>query len=71
MRATSSQVSVAAPTDPIAVTLPEAARLLGCTTRAVRELIWAGKIPVAKLGKRHVVRPEDLRAFVSREVVRL
>jgi excisionase family DNA binding protein len=56
------------PLEPIAVTLPVAASLLGCTVRALRELIWAGKIRYAKLGKRYVVDPVELRAFRQKQL---
>jgi excisionase family DNA binding protein len=55
-------------TEPIAVTLPVAASMLGCTVRAVRELIWAGKIKYAKLGKRFVVCPNELREYIQRQM---
>lgn len=55
---------------PITVTLPVAAAMLGCTVRALRELIWAGKIKHAKIGKRFVVDPAELREFMQRQLVR-
>jgi excisionase family DNA binding protein len=56
--------------DPIAVTLPVGAAMLGCTTRALRTLIWAGKIRYVKLGKRFVIQVAELRAFMEKESVR-
>jgi excisionase family DNA binding protein len=50
----------------LCVTLPQAATMLNCTVRAVRELLWAKKLPHAKIGKRFVVSIEELRAFVRR-----
>lgn len=54
----------------ITVTLPVGAAMLGCTVRALRELIWAGKIKHAKIGKRFVVDPAELREFMQRQLVR-
>jgi excisionase family DNA binding protein len=55
---------------PVTVTLPTGAAMLGCTVRALRELIWAGKIKHAKIGKRFVVDPAELREFMQRQMVR-
>ena len=59
---------VEVPTEPITVTLPVAASMLGCTVRAVRELIWARKLKFTKLGKRHVVSVAELRQFLDRQL---
>jgi excisionase family DNA binding protein len=55
----------------ISVTLTVGAAMLGCTVRALRELIWAGKIRHVRLGKRFVVSPLELRQFIEKELVRL
>jgi hypothetical protein len=41
------EVPAATPTqfEPITVPFPVAASMLGCTIRAVRELVWAKKLP--------------------------
>ena len=52
--------------EPVCVTIPEAARLLSCTVRAVRELLWARKIPYLRVGKRFVIPVEEIRAYVRR-----
>jgi len=54
--------------EPIAVPLPVAASMLGCSVRAVRSLIWSGKLKYAKLGKRFVVSVAELRLFLDREL---
>ncbi len=41
--------------DPRLLTLPEAARYLGCTVWAVRELIWKGELRYTRFGKRFQV----------------
>ena len=58
-------------TESIAVPIPIAASMLGCTVRAVRALIWAGHLPHLKLGKRFVIRVADLHSYVERAAVRL
>lgn len=50
----------------LAVPIPIAALLLGCTVRAVRELLWAKKLPHFKLGKKFVIPTEALHEFVRK-----
>ena len=49
------------------LTLPEAARYLGCTVWSVRELIWKGQIPYTRFGKRFQVDVQDLDEMIDRE----
>ena len=49
------------------LTLPEAARYLGCTLWSVRELIWKGRLPYTRFGKRFQVDRRDLDDLVDRE----
>ena len=49
------------------LTLPEAARYLGCTLWSVRELIWKGRVPYTRFGKRFQVDVRDLDELVERE----
>ncbi len=49
------------------LTLPEAARYLGCKLWCVRELIWKGQIPYTRFGKRFQVDVRDLDDLVERE----
>lgn len=45
-------------------TLPESAKYLGRTLWSMRELIWSGKIPIVRDGKRIFVDIRDLEAYV-------
>jgi excisionase family DNA binding protein len=53
---------------PIAVNLTQAAALLGCSVRAVRELVWAGKLRYTKIGKRFLLDPAELREYFHRQL---
>ena len=50
--------------DPLAVPIPEAARLLGCGRSKLYELIKANEIPILKLGRRSLVPTAALRSFI-------
>ena len=52
---------------PILLDIKAAAQALNSTVWAVRQLLWAGKLPFVKLGKKYLIDPADLRAFVERE----
>ena len=47
-------------------TLNEAANYLGRTLWSMRELVWAGKIPIVRDGKRIFVDINDLDFYVSK-----
>jgi excisionase family DNA binding protein len=49
------------------LTLPEAARYLGCTVWTVRELIWKGELHYTRFGKRFQVDLRDLDVLIDRE----
>ena len=49
------------------LTLPEAARYLGCTLWSVRELIGKGQLPYTQFGKRFQVDRRDLDELLDRE----
>jgi len=49
------------------LTLPEAAHYLGCTVWSIRELIWKGRLPHTRFGKRFQVDRQDLDELVDRE----
>lgn len=53
--------------EPLLLDIHGAARALSATPWAVRSLLWDGKIPFIKIGRRHLIDPADLRAFVARE----
>lgn len=57
-----------APTpEPILLDIQGAARALSSSVWSVRALIWDQKIPHIKIGKKFLIDPADLRAFVQRE----
>jgi excisionase family DNA binding protein len=41
--------------------------MLSSTTWTVRNLLWAKKIPFVKIGRRFLIDPADIRAFIARE----
>ena len=43
-----------------------AARALSATSWAVRSLLWDRKIPYTKIGRRFLIDPADLRAYIAR-----
>lgn len=47
-------------------TLREGAFYLGRTLWGIRELVWAGKIPVVRSGKRMFVDIRDLDSFIEK-----
>jgi len=47
-------------------TLPEAAQYLGRTLWSMRELVWVGKIPIVRDGKRIFVDINDLELYVTK-----
>jgi excisionase family DNA binding protein len=52
---------------PLLLDIKAAARALSTTTWAVRSLLWEGKIPYIKIGRKFLIDPADLRAFINRE----
>lgn len=54
-------------TEPLLLPLKEAARSLGCSVWAMRSLLWDKQIPYIKIGRRFLVDPADLRAYIARE----
>jgi excisionase family DNA binding protein len=46
--------------------LPEAAHYLGRTLWSIRELVWAGKLPIVRDGKRIFVDINDLNAYIEK-----
>jgi excisionase family DNA binding protein len=57
----------APPVRPLLVNVRAAAELLGTTVWQIRQLVWAKKLPVAKLGQRYLFRPADLEAFANKQ----
>lgn len=54
--------------EPLLLAIPKAARALSCTTWAMRSLLWDGKIPFVKIGRRFLVRPSDLQDYISKQL---
>lgn len=46
--------------------IPATARVLSTTVWAVRALLWDKQIPFIKIGRKHLIDPADLRAFIER-----
>jgi excisionase family DNA binding protein len=45
--------------------LPEAGVYLGRTTWAIREMVWAGKIPFIKDGRRVLLDIQDMNKWID------
>ena len=60
-----TSVAVGVP-EPLLLDIPAAARALSTTVWCVRDLLWSKKIPHIKLGRKFLIDPADLRAFVAR-----
>jgi excisionase family DNA binding protein len=52
--------------EPLLLDIHGAARALSATPWAVRSLLWDKKIPFVKIGRRFLIDPADLRAFIER-----
>jgi predicted DNA-binding transcriptional regulator AlpA len=50
------------------LTIPDAADALGMSQRWMWDRLLAGDIPVVCLGRRRLIRPADLEAFVASRV---
>lgn len=53
------------PATPLLLNIPDAARVLGTTTWAIRQMLWSKTIPFVKIGKRYLIAPADLEAYVA------
>jgi hypothetical protein len=60
-----SEPSVAQ-SEPLLLDIHGAARALSTTPWAVRSLLWDKQIPFIKIGRKHLIDPVDLRAFILR-----
>jgi excisionase family DNA binding protein len=49
--------------DRIAVTVKEAATLIGTNTKQIRKAIYARELPAARLGNSYAIGVEDLRKW--------
>ena len=62
-----SAVTVSIPLpEPLLLDIKGAAHMLSSTTWTVRNLLWAKKIPFVKIGRRFLIDPADIRAFIAR-----
>jgi excisionase family DNA binding protein len=50
--------------------VPEAACYLGRTVDALREMLWAGKLPFVRDGRRVLVDMRDMDEFIERSKTR-
>lgn len=50
--------------------IPEAAFYLGRTVDALREIIWAGRLPYVKDGRRVLIDIKDMDHFIERNKIR-
>jgi len=62
----SNNTSTVSP-EPLLLDIHGAARMLSATPWAVRSLLWDNKIPFVKIGRRFLIDPADLRAYIARE----
>jgi len=56
--------------EPLTLSVNDAAKVLGVSSRTVWALITDGKLPAVKLGKRTLIRHADLQTFAARLGVR-
>lgn len=54
--------------EPLAVAIPEAARLSGCGRSLIYSEIAKGNLKVRKIGRRTIVAMEDLRCWLASKV---
>jgi excisionase family DNA binding protein len=50
--------------------VPEAAFYLGRTVNALREIIWGGRLPYVKDGRRVLIDVKDMNDFIERNKTR-
>jgi excisionase family DNA binding protein len=53
--------------EPLLLNIPEVAHMLSSSVWTVRGLLWNNEIPHIKIGRRFLVDPADLRAFIQRK----
>lgn len=66
MRLKENAPSVVVPT--LLLDVHGAARALSTTPWAVRSLLWDKKIPFIKIGRKFLVRPADLAAYIESQM---
>jgi excisionase family DNA binding protein len=55
--------------EPLLLDIHGAARLLSATPWAIRSLLWNGEIPFVKIGRKHLISPDDLRSYIASKKV--
>lgn len=53
---------------PLAVSIEQAAAMLGISERKLWELKNSGEVPSVRIGRSVRLRPEDLQAFLDRHI---
>lgn len=51
--------------------VPEAAHYMGRTVDALREMIWAGRLPFVKEGRRVFIDKKDMDDYIEQNKMRL
>ena len=51
--------------DPLAVSITQAAQIIGCGRSKMYELINRGQLETVRIGRRHLVRVSSLRSLVQ------
>lgn len=59
--------SVVPPTELLLVDIKTASRMLSCSVWVVRSLLWSKEIPHIRIGKKFLIDPADLRAYIQRQ----
>jgi len=49
--------------------IKDAAKTLGISHKTLTNWVWAGRFPYVKVGRRTLVRVQDLDAFIERNLV--
>ena len=55
-------------TEPLAVPIPEAARLAGCGRSTLYAEISRGNLKIRKVGRRTIIAMDDLRAWLASKI---
>jgi excisionase family DNA binding protein len=71
-RALQRKITNKAPQGPVKrlYNIQEASCYLGRTVNALQEMIWAGKLPYVKDGKRILLDVRDMDSFIDRNKIR-
>jgi excisionase family DNA binding protein len=64
-----AETRLATNTTPRLVSIPDAAKYMGCTVWFMRTLIWSRQVPFVKFGKRFLFDLSDLDAFIDSQKI--